>query len=290
MNCLIIGGTGTLGKATARRLLQSNKNKVTILSRSELNQKNMETEFQHHPNLTFVLGDVRDRDSMFRHMAHQDVAFHFAALKHVDMMEENPEECIKTNVQGTINIADAAQSCLVRHVIFSSTDKAVDPINIYGYCKAISEKILFRRNELQKRTRFSVFRWGNVIASQGSAIPLFKKSILESKTVNLTDPEMTRFFIKIDDAVEFMLSRYTFAPMYEATIPPMKSAKLSEIVWALKDNLGINEITINRIPIRRGEKLHEAIRSVHSENPLTSETCEKFEPSELRQVMSEALL
>ncbi len=285
MTYLIIGGTGTLGRSMTKALLEKSDARVRILSRDEQKQKQMQKEFNNDKRLTFIIGDIRDRDSTFRNLAHCDVVFHFAALKHVDSMEENPEECIKTNVMGTINVADAAQSCKVKHVVFSSTDKAVDPINTYGYCKAISEKILFRRNELQDKTKFSVFRWGNVCASNGSVIPHFVDCMKNDIPVGITDERMTRFLIKIEDAVDFMLKNYVKAPLDEACIPPMKSAPILLVVEALSDLLKKDKITWQNIGIRRGEKIHEAMQSIHSDNPLTSDTSSKFTKRELKQLL-----
>lgn len=289
MKYLVVGGTGSLGKALVKRLLIEGNNEIKIVSRSELNQKQMSQEFGFDDRLTFVLGDIRDRDSMFRHFSGIDVAFCFAALKHVDVMEENPEESVKTNILGTINMADAAQSCRVPHVVFSSTDKAVDPVNVYGACKFISEKILFRRNELQLTTKYTIFRWGNVLFSRGSALQSFTDSLKSSGKVKITDREMTRFFIRIEDAVEFMLKNYQTADRGKPSIPDMKAANILTIVECLADILGLSSYEIEDMPVRRGEKLHEAIRSAHEDPNANSLHWEKFSKEELKSLIERSI-
>lgn len=170
----------------------------------------------------------------------------------------NPEESVKTNVLGTINIADAAIAAGVKHVIFSSTDKAVAPINAYGMSKGIAEKILFRRNQTQSTTRFSVYRWGNVCSSRGSVIPTFVSALKRGDEVPITDMRMSRFWIRIEDAVNYMLDTYTIASAHAPMIPPIKAAPVTEVVRALGDIIGVLPRT-KKIPIRPGEKLHESL-------------------------------
>lgn len=273
-NVIILGGTGTLGTALARELLINPSTHITVLSRGEHKQKQMAADFNYDPRISFVIGDIRDRDALLSNLAGFDLCFHVAALKHVDTGEYNPEEFVKTDTIGTINVADAAVFNRIPHVVFSSTDKAVDPANLYGCCKLISEKILFARNKRQKHTRFSVFRWGNVASSQGSVIPLFIKSIKERGEYSITHPDMTRFWIKIDEAVRFMISNYKSAPTDRVMIPPIKSAKVSVVAEAIADLLGIQKPECKITGVRPGEKIHELLSSIHTDlPPISSEAC-----------------
>lgn len=259
---LIVGGTGTLGQELTRQLLERGYS-VVIFSRCELKQKQMAEKFKG-AEISFLLGDVRDLGALRAAMRDVYVVFHAAALKHVDSLEFNPEEAVKTNVLGTMNVADAAVDQGVRYVVFSSTDKAVSPINAYGMSKALSEKIFLNRNRTQTRTLFSVFRWGNIIASRGSVIPIFAKTLKAEKKAYLTHPDMTRFFIRIDEAASFMIDKYRVAD--GVMIPPMKATKISHVIMAVSRVLGIVG-DIHLAGIRPGEKIHESISDlVHSDS------------------------
>lgn len=283
MRHVILGGSGTLGREIARQLLaQDHAPVVTIFSRDELKQKEMARDFGNHPKLHFVLGDIRDYEAVSRVLRGAQVAYAVAALKHVDTLELNPEESIKTNIQGTVNVANAAEANWVPHVIFSSTDKAVAPINTYGMCKAISERLLLRRNETQTRTRFSVYRWGNVASSRGSVIPIFLEALKKGQPVNITDPEMTRFLIRISDAVKFMLSTYSRAHTDQAMIPPMKAARVMDLLDAAADSMGIDEFETQVTGIRPGEKIHEEI-----EPGVRSDSVTRFSHEELIALVRE---
>jgi FlaA1/EpsC-like NDP-sugar epimerase len=282
----ILGGTGSLGQALTEALL-GDMHSVSIFSRCELKQMEMKKRLTH-PWLYFTLGDIRERKSVqrFIHRGHFDAVYHVAALKHVDLLERNPEESVFTNILGTIYVADACEEARVPLCVFSSTDKAVDPINVYGMSKGISERILFRRNELQEHTKFSVFRWGNVLGSRGSAIPKFIQMIQSGERLELTDPEMTRFWIPLESAIHFILERQSIASRTEAEIPPMKSASLLEIVSALSEILGKHGTPVRVIGNRGGEKKHEQIRSQHSPEPLDSQKCEQYSKKELISLLS----
>lgn len=282
MRAAIIGGTGTLGQALARELLESGA-RVAVFSRCELKQKEMAGHFKNDPNLSFWLGDIRDRQSLGRFLSRQDfdVVYHVAALKHVDVLEQNPEESVYTNILGTVNVADAVEAVGVPLCVFSSTDKAVDPINVYGMSKGIAERILFRRNELQQSTRFAVYRWGNVIASRGSAIPQFSEAIRSGAPVKVTDPEMTRFWITIEQAVKFMLATQNEASTSRAMIPPMKSATVRDVLGALVAIHNASGYQVVRIGNRGGEKAHEHIRSQHDPDPLCSRSSGRYTHEQL---------
>lgn len=289
MKYLVLGGTGTLGKAIVRRLLCEYEPQIICLSRCELKQKEMQVEFKNDKRLSFKLGDIRDVNTLYSAAQDVNTIFHVAALKHIEVSEENPEESIKTNIQGTLNVADVAYQAGVKHVIFSSTDKAVDPINVYGMCKGISEKLLLRRNEIQTRTRFSVYRWGNVLASRGSVIKSFVDSLKQDHRVSITHPDMTRFWIRIEDAVDFIFKTYPTDPGNEVLIPPIKTASLSSLVAVLADIIGVNDYSVNYTGLRLGEKVHENLRSLHTPYPLDSKTSPSYSMPELRDLLTDTL-
>lgn len=268
----ILGGTGTLGVALTKRLADE---KIICFSRDELKQQELKRTF---PNSTYIIGDIRDKSSVKYAIRDCKAVFHVAALKHVDVLEANPTEAIKTNILGTINVAEAAMECGIPHVIFSSTDKAVLPINTYGMTKAVSERYLLNLNAQQSKTKFSVFRWGNVCSSRGSAIHAFAKTLKESGCVQITDERMTRFLIHIDDAVKFMLDSYETST--DVMIPTMKSATVPEIASAVAEILGKKKYDTVKIGIRPGEKIHECLFSSH-DHCVRSDTAERFSRREL---------
>ncbi len=284
MRAFITGGTGTLGRELARQLIARGDD-VTIFSRDELKQKEMAAEYSDVTGLHFVIGDVRDADSVRGALrgvhGAPAVVFHAAALKHVDTAEANPEECLKTNLLATQVVAKECMRAGVPHVAFSSTDKAVDPINFYGLCKAASERLLFHYNATQAITRFSVFRWGNILGSRGSIVEPFVKSLLSRGEVGLTDPQMTRFWLKIEDAVRFMISNYAHAPRHTALIPEVMAAPVSALARAIADELGVT-YRERIVGIRPGEKIHEALISLHHDDHVNSRTADQYTEDELR--------
>lgn len=276
MNCLVLGGTGTLGQALTKRLLRDGKT-VTVFSRCELKQKRMARDFASHPRLRFVLGDIRDPLALRRAFRGVELAFLVAALKHVDVLEHNPEEAVRTDILGVMNVADAAIEARTQHVLFSSTDKAVEPVNVYGMCKAISERILLQRNHDQNVTHFSVYRWGNVIGSRGSVIPDFVKSLTVYKKAYLTHPEMTRFWIRIEDAVEFMLEPFRTS---QPRIPTLKTATVRDVIDVTAELCGVRDYEIEITGMRPGEKIHESIVP-----GINSQTHERYTRDELRALL-----
>lgn len=281
---LIVGGTGTLGHAVLRRLLYENKYNITILSREELKQKKMKEKF---PECKYVLADIRDPESLAQHFYGKEIVFHFAAMKHVDLAEENPEESIKINLLGTLNVAKACIGAGVPYCVFSSTDKAVLPINVYGMCKGISERYLLHLNKEQNLTNFSVFRWGNVLGSRGSVIHSFLKSLREKNEIHITDPRMTRFWIDIDDAARFILDNYESAPLDSVLFPPMRGASILKLADCCARFLGISNYKTNYSGIRAGEKIHEVVFSSH-EACVRSDNCTEFEDEDLMQMIERA--
>jgi UDP-N-acetylglucosamine 4,6-dehydratase len=276
MKHVIIGGTGTLGTCLTEKLLEA-KHDIVVFSRDELKQQEMKKRF---PDVRYVLGDIRDKRSLVPVLQGADTVFHVAALKHVDVLEDNPTEAIKTNVLGTINVAEAAIESRVKHVVFSSTDKAVLPINVYGMTKAISERYLLSQNQKQALTKFAVYRWANVLGSRGSVVHFFAKTLKEQGAVNVTDSRMTRFWIHIEDAVEYMLSTYKKASTVEPMIPEMKSASVMRLANAIAKSMGKERFTINFVGTRPGEKLHECILSSH-DYCLRSDTADQYTDAEL---------
>lgn len=289
MKYLILGGTGTLGQELTRQLIEDPENEVICFSRCEHKQKKMAGDFKGYKNLSFILGDIRDRDALVLHFWGVDTVFHVAALKHIDVLEDNPEECVKTNVIGTMNVVYAANICDVPHVVFSSTDKAVDPVNVYGMCKGVSEKILLKNNEIQLETKFSIFRWGNVLGSNGSVVHSFAKTLKEESKVYLTDPAMTRYWIRIQDAVKFILQNYRTSPRQEILVPPMKSATVYDLADTTAQLLNVCDYSREYIGLRKGEKIHECIHSMHSPKFNSSLNAKKYTRDELTGMVKEVL-
>ena len=254
-NILITGGTGSFGKKYTEIILSKYKpNKIIIYSRDELKQYEMAQEFTV-PCMRYFIGDVRDGARLKEAMHEVDYVIHAAALKHVPVAEYNPMECIKTNIDGAQNVIEAALACDVDKVIALSTDKAANPINLYGATKLASDKLFVAANNMvgSRRTRFSVVRYGNVTGSRGSVIPFFKKLIDNGATeLPITDEKMTRFLITLEDGVNFVLK--DFERMYggEIFIPKIPSMYITELANAMAPNLP-HKI----IGIRPGEKLHE---------------------------------
>jgi len=253
---LITGGTGSFGKAFARRVLAEFKlHKLIIYSRDELKQYELDQEIGHHACVRFFIGDVRDVDRLELALRETDVVIHAAALKHVPTAEYNPLECIHTNVNGAENVVKACIRKGVRHVVALSTDKAANPINLYGASKLASDKIFIAGNQLSGRNgpRFSAVRYGNVIGSRGSVVPLFRKLVAEGATsLPITDARMSRFWITLEQGVSFVLSSLALMQGGEIFVPRIPSMKVVELANAVAPDLPTREIGI-----RPGEKLHE---------------------------------
>jgi len=257
---LITGGTGSLGQSLAKRLLATNVDTVRILSRNESKQVNMESEF-NDKRLRFLIGDVRDFERLKTAFEDIDIVFHAAALKHVPVIEYNPFEAIKTNVQGSQNVIDASLSQDVEKVICIGTDKAVSPLNTYGATKLLMEKLFVSANNFlnvtRHRTKFLALRYGNVVGSSGSVIPKFIKMIKEGRKITITDSEMTRFSITMDQALDFILDCTINGNASEIYIPKLKSYSILDVKDALFEIFGKTDF--EEIGIRPGEKLHETL-------------------------------
>jgi len=257
-NILITGGTGSFGSKFIELVLKKYKpNKLVIFSRDEQKQYEMSQYLseEKYPNLRYFIGDVRDKNRLERACANIDFIIHAAAMKHVTSSEYNPTECIATNIHGAQNVIDAAISNNVKKVIALSTDKAASPINLYGATKLCSDKLFIAANNLSGKhnTRFSVVRYGNVINSRGSVIPHFRKLLLEGeKILPITDINMTRFVISLDQGVNFVLNSLSIMSGGEIFIPKIPSIKIIDLITCMA---GAGQYT--EIGIRPGEKLHE---------------------------------
>ena len=256
-NILITGGTGSFGKQYTKTLLKHYKpNKIVIFSRDELKQYEM-AQVYNHSCMRYFLGDVRDETRLKEATNGIDYIIHAAALKQVPAAEYNPMECIKTNIYGAQNLISAALSNGVEKVIALSTDKAANPINLYGATKLASDKLFVAANNMagSRKTRFSVVRYGNVIGSRGSVVPFFQKLLLENvKELPITDIEMTRFMITLEQGVDFVLKNFTRMLGGETFVPKIPSMKITDVALALAPNLP-HKI----IGIRPGEKIHEVM-------------------------------
>lgn len=257
---LITGGTGSFGNAVLSRFLHSDLSEIRILSRDEKKQDDMRRRY-NHAKLKFYIGDVRDVDSVRTAMRGVDYVFHAAALKQVPSCEFYPLQAVKTNVLGTENVLEAAITHGVRRVICLSTDKAVYPINAMGISKAMMEKVAVAKSREGGNTVICVTRYGNVMASRGSVIPLFVDQIRTGQALTITDPAMTRFMMTLDDAVDLVLYAFNHGNSGEIFVQKAPAATMGTLTEAVKDLMGVRTHQVNTIGTRHGEKLHEALLS-----------------------------
>jgi len=253
---LLTGGTGSFGKAFVRRLLATGDHlTVRIYSRDELKQVEMMREFDGDARLRFLTGDVRDRDRLRRAMQGVDLVVHAAAMKQVPICEYNPAEAVKTNVYGAENVIEAAIDSGVPRTVALSTDKAVGPVNLYGATKLCAEKLFVHGNiyDGTRRTRFSCVRYGNVMGSRGSVIPLFLEQA-PSGVLTVTDKRMTRFWISLDQAVSLVLLAAQEMEGGEIFVPKIPSMRIIDLARAIAP-----EARVKEVGIRPGEKLHEVL-------------------------------
>jgi UDP-N-acetylglucosamine 4,6-dehydratase len=273
MKYLITGITGTLGQAVMKLLLEDGHS-VVGLSRDEMKQRALPT----HSRLKLFLGDVRDERRVVEVSEDVDQIFHFAALKCVDSLESQPMEAIETNVIGTRSVLAAQWVNQIDRVILSSTDKAAYPINVYGNTKALAEKLVLQNK------RNVVCRYGNVLASRGSVIPMFVKSIQEQNCAYITHESMTRFFIRIEDAAAFVYSKSQeiFGGL---KVPEMKATYMTHIAETIGRLLGKPTISMQCIGVRPGEKLHECLSMEHEGKSVDSLSSRHFTPDELTELL-----
>ena len=257
---LITGGTGSLGTALTKRLLNLNVDTVRIFSRNESKQISMESEIKDD-RVRFLIGDVRDLPRLEKAMEGIDFVFHAAALKHVPVIEYNPFEAIKTNILGTQNLIDACLKENVETVVGIGTDKAVSPLNTYGATKLLMEKLLTTAQnylDIDKyRTKFLAVRYGNVLGSSGSVLPKFVSQIKKKQKITITDPNMTRFSLTMDEALDFILKSTSIGKGTEVFVPKLKAYSingLKESLFELLENTGEKIISL-----RPGEKMHETL-------------------------------
>lgn len=278
MRAAILGGTGTLGTALLERLHEEHD--VLCFSRGELAQSQLKKRF---PGVEFQIGDVRDQRAVRQAVRGADAVFLLAAIKHIDIAEMNPLEAIKTNVLGAVAVAEEAIAARVPYVMFSNTDKAVLPISTYGYTKALAQNYLLALNR-EGSTRFSVFNWGNVLASRGSVIQTFVKALLADEPITVTDARMSRFWILIESAADFILDTFKGAPTDRALIPPIKGATVLRIVESLARVLLIRDYRVSFTGLRGVEKIYEVLESTHAAC-LRSDTCEQYTDAELDKML-----
>ncbi|PIY79915.1 MAG: UDP-N-acetylglucosamine 4,6-dehydratase (inverting) [Candidatus Pacebacteria bacterium CG_4_10_14_0_8_um_filter_43_12] len=272
---LVTGGTGSFGKAFIDYVLHTYKpESIRIYSRDELKQWQLKKRFSNSPylnKLRFFLGDVRDKERLTRACYKTDVIIHAAALKQVPACENDPIEAVKTNIGGAVNVIDAALDNNVKKIVALSTDKASEPINLYGATKLCSDKLMIQANSYRgdKDAQFSVVRYGNVMGSRGSVIPLFLKQ-KEAGELTITDLEMTRFWITLPEAVQFVISSLGMMQGGELFIPKIPSMKIVNLAKAIAP-----KVKITVVGLRPGEKIHESLIS-SSESRFTSDLGDRY--------------
>ena len=257
---LITGGTGSFGNAVLRRFLGWDFNEIRILSRDEKKQDDMRKKY-NNTKIKFYIGDVRDYQSVLQAVRGSDFIFHAAALKQVPSCEFHPLEAVKTNVLGTENVLEAAIVCGVQRVVCLSTDKAVYPINAMGISKAMMEKVAVAKSRSSNSTIICGTRYGNVMASRGSVIPLFVDQIRSGRAITVTDPKMTRFMMTLDDAVDLVLFAFENGKSGEIFVQKAPAATIETLTKALIELVGMGGHEINTIGTRHGEKLYEVLLS-----------------------------
>lgn len=266
-NILIIGGTGTIGIGLVKELIKHNPKVIRIFSRDEYKQFLMEQEYRRINKFRFLIGDVRDYDRVERAMNGIDIVFNLAAMKHVPACEYNPTEAIKTNVVGMENVIKAAEYHNVECVLFTSSDKAINPTNSYGATKLLAEKLVQAANYSKGniRTKFVAVRFGNVMGSRGSVIPLFRKQIIEKRSITVTDPNMARFMMSLDEAVNLIVyatENSVGGELFILKMPVIKLKDLAEVVIesvAKELNIPVQKIKSEYIGLRAGERMYEEL-------------------------------
>jgi len=273
-NILVLGGTGYLGRAIVTEVLKHNPNTITILSRDEVKHFNITKIFNNNPKVQNIIGDIRDYTTILKVTRDIDIVFHVAALKRMDVLESNVEEAIKTNILGSINVFNASISNNVDKVLFISTDKACLPINTYGACKFVSEKIFTNYDKKRIKTKFIIARFGNILESTGSVIPIFIDKIKNGEDIPLTNENMTRFIICKEEAVELIFDALRYGTGGEIFIKRLPALKIIDLIDILKDKFNANN-KIRLIGLRPGEKIHEVLIN-KSEMARTLEFNDRF--------------
>lgn len=270
-NILVTGGTGSFGNAFVQQAITYGPNRLVVFSRDEQKQHAMERELSH-PSLRFFVGDVRDRDRLELAMRGIDIVVHAAAMKIVPTCERDPYECIRTNVFGAENVARAALVSGVQKVVALSTDKACAPFNLYGASKLAAEKLFIAANSVAAgNTIYSVVRYGNVVGSRGSVVPLFKQLAAEGKPLPITHPAMTRFWITLQHAVLFVRDAINDMGGGEVFVPKIASMRILDLAEAIGPGLPRPEVGI-----RPGEKLHETLITIDEGRAIVSATNQRI--------------
>jgi UDP-N-acetylglucosamine 4,6-dehydratase/5-epimerase len=270
---LITGATGSWGQTLTTLLREDYRpREIIAFSRGELEQVLMQRKFGSE-KMKYIIGDVRDYDAVCRAMKGVDYVFHLAALKHVPICEDHPQEAIKTNIDGTTNIVNAAIENGVKKVIDVSTDKAVEPINLYGMTKSVGEKLIVQANHLTEDTKFVCIRGGNVMGSNGSVIPLFIEQIKKGGPLTITDKRMTRFFLTLEEAIRLLFRAAEASVGGETFVMNMPSCYVIDLAEVLMEEHGIVEV--RETGMRPGEKLDEMLISSH-DAPLSYEYDENY--------------
>lgn len=258
---MITGGTGSFGNTVLKRFLSTDVSEIRIFSRDEKKQEDMRIAF-NNSKLKFYIGDVRDYDSVYQAMRGVDYVFHAAALKQVPSCEFYPMEAVRTNVIGTENVLNTATACAVKRVVVLSTDKAVYPINAMGISKAMAEKLMVAKSRVQREgeTVFCATRYGNVMASRGSVIPLFVSQLKDGKPLTVTDPNMTRFLMSLEDSVDLVLYAFEYGKQGDIFVQKAPASTVADLAQALKE-LFKRDNPMREIGTRHGEKLYESLIS-----------------------------
>jgi UDP-N-acetylglucosamine 4,6-dehydratase/5-epimerase len=257
---LITGGTGSFGNTVLKRFLTTDISEIRIFSRDEKKQDDMRKRY-NDPRLKFYIGDVRDYQSVINAVRGVEYIYHAAALKQVPSCEFHPMEAVKTNIIGTENILEAAIVSGVKRVVCLSTDKAVYPINAMGISKAMMEKVMVAKSRNSNQTVICGTRYGNVMASRGSVIPLFVSQIRAGQPISMTDPNMTRFMMTLDDAVDLVLYAFDHGKPGDIFVQKAPAASIGVLAQAIKEIVGVPNHQVHVIGTRHGEKLHETLLS-----------------------------
>ena len=257
---LITGGTGSFGQSVLKKLLGLDVGEIRIFSRDEKKQEDLRKKY-NNSKLKFYIGDVRDKSSLNNAIKGTDYIFHAAALKQVPSCEFHPMEAVKTNILGTENVLEIAINANVNRVVVLSTDKAVYPINAMGISKAMMEKVAIQKSLAKSKTVINIVRYGNVMASRGSVIPLFVEQILNKKPITITDPNMTRFMMSLDEAIDLVLYAFKHGKTGEIFVQKSPATNLQTLATALKNIFNVNSHPVDIIGTRHGEKLFEVLMS-----------------------------
>ncbi|MBM7603164.1 FlaA1/EpsC-like NDP-sugar epimerase [Metabacillus crassostreae] len=258
---LVTGGTGSWGHELVRQLLTYDPKEIRIFSRNESAQFSMKQEFDNNPKLHFIIGDIKEKDALIEAAKDVDYLFHLAALKHVPVCEDQPTEALKTNVIGTQNVIEAAIACNVKRAVYISTDKASNPSNFYGLSKAMGERLIIHANTLTTNTKFVCIRGGNVLGTNGSVIHVFKKQINEKQKVGITDLNMTRFFLTVQDAIKLVFKATFESIGGEIFVMKMPAFKILDLANVLIEASQKENVKIETLGVRPGEKIHELLLS-----------------------------